>query len=98
MRKRHIYLLASASSAELLKGRYMRSPDGDAPAGGAPAGGEPSVSTQQGVDVVQLQGDPAAQEKIEGDKNNGIVPPPARPEGLPEGFESWEAYGQAVAK
>lgn len=48
-----------------------------------------------GVQQVQFSGDPQGQAKIEGDKSNQLQPEAQRPEGLPEGFDSWEAFGKA---
>lgn len=54
-----------------------------------------SVTEVGGTQQVQIQRDPAEQAKIEGDKTNQLAPEAARPEGLPEGFDSWEAFGKA---
>lgn len=54
-----------------------------------------SATEVGGVQSVQIQRDPAQQAQIEGDKLNQVTPEAARPEGLPEGFNSWEEFGKA---
>lgn len=55
----------------------------------------PQVTEVGGTQVVQMEGNPQGQAQIEGDKTNQVQPQAARPEGLPEGFDSWEAFGKA---
>lgn len=55
----------------------------------------PNATEVGGVQQVQMQGDQQGQAKIEGDKANQSTPAPERPEGLPEGFDNWEAFGKA---
>ena len=58
----------------------------------------PAVTQTGGTQSVQFTGDPKAREAEEAAKNNQQSNPGTatqeRPEGLPEGFDSWEAYGQ----
>lgn len=62
-----------------------------------PSEGTATVTDVGGTQSVTIPANPEGQAQIEGDKLNGIQPAPARPEGLPEGFDSWEDYGQAVS-
>lgn len=67
----------------------------DTPPAAAAPSSEPTVVEVGGTQSVQFSGDPGQQAKTEGDKTNQLPPETARPEGLPEGFDSWEAFGKA---
>lgn len=57
----------------------------------------PSVQQTGGTQSVQFEGDAAARAQEEANRNNQQQAEPQRPEGLPEGFDSWEDYGKAVS-
>lgn len=62
-------------------------------------GPEVTVTDVGGTQSVQIDGNAKGQEQVEGDKANQITTPPAsneeRPEGLPEGYDTWEEFGKA---
>lgn len=64
-----------------------------------PGGGDqqqPAVEVKQveGAQAVTFNNDAEAEAQRQGDLNNEKAPPAQRPEGLPEGFDSWEAYAK----
>lgn len=59
---------------------------------------EPTVTQTGGTQGVQFSGDPEGRAQEEANRNNQQQAPAQRPEGLPDGFDTWEAYGQAVSK
>lgn len=55
------------------------------------------VTQVDGGQSIQFQNDVEAEAQKQGDLNNQKKPEGERPEGLPEGFESWEAYAKDLA-
>lgn len=104
MTNRHILLAGVAMTAiERAQGRYLRAEEGHTPAptpAAAPAPTPAATTIKQvgGVERVQVSGDQAGQEAREAQAAN---PQPKgeegkRPEGLPEGFDTLEAFVAAV--
>lgn len=57
----------------------------------------PAANPGGGTTRVEFSGNPEERAQQEGDQNNQQEEPAQRPEGLPEGFDNWEAFGKAVA-